>query len=142
MVWSASAASGSTGSCPPGAMVTVPGARGAGKEACLDSASDQAALRCCADAVCGASHGGDAGAEGCVETYQYWRFNLDPADDQTGLRSWGAGMVQLSELAFFSDEDERITTTAEGPTPPARPPHAGCAAHPRLLAKMANRPPR
>ena len=34
--------------------------------------------------------------------YTIYKFNLDPADDQTGLRSWGgANSIQLAEIELF-----------------------------------------
>eukprot|EP01045_Picozoa_sp_COSAG04_P029261 COSAG04_NODE_4764_length_1904_cov_1.449307_2_plen_108_part_00 len=34
--------------------------------------------------------------------YTVYKFNLDPADDNTGLRSWnGANSIQLAEIELF-----------------------------------------
>jgi hypothetical protein len=63
--------------------------------------------------VCFASDRDDV----CGATYQFWRFDLDPQHDQTGLRDWPAAVaVQLSELVFVTEDGRRITSSAEAHT--------------------------
>ena len=41
--------------------------------------------------------------------FSIYKFNLDPADDNTGLRSWsGANSIQLAEISLFDASGEHL----------------------------------
>merc|ERR1711871_1465708 len=45
--------------------------------------------------------------------YTQFKFNLDPAGDNTGLRDWGrANSVQLAEIDFYSVTNEMLTVAS------------------------------
>ena len=71
------------------------------------------------------------GAAGCANTASYtsFKFNLDPADDQSGLRSWGgANSVQLAEVTLYDAQQAWISgataTNPGGNSPGGEPPSA------------------
>ncbi len=50
----------------------------------------------------------------CLAPYSVYKFNLDPADDSTGLRNWGgANSIQLAEITLY---DQNGTPLRDGLT--------------------------
>jgi hypothetical protein len=63
-------------------------------------------------------------------TATMFKFNLDPADDNTGLRNWdGANSIQLAEVALYNEDgvmiqDQSTATNPGGNNPGGEPPSA------------------
>ena len=75
-------------------------------------------------------------ATGCATAvegaYSVYKFNLDPADDFTGLRDWvGANSVQLAEITLFGSDGEAlrdglVCTNPGGDNPAGELPEHAC----------------
>ena len=73
--------------------------------------------------------GGGAADCGNTASFTQFKFNLDPADDSSGLRSWsGANSVQLAEVTLYGADQAWISgATASNPggnNPGGEPPSA------------------
>ena len=52
---------------------------------------------------------------GVTSEFSKIRFNIDPNNDQTGLRNWGTNCVQVAELALYNGDTKLTSGVATNP---------------------------